>query len=242
MFRLLPRSVSVFCCLVASLAVSACGTVIDGSVHPAADLGTSPPATTTAPVVVPATGLEADLLTRSELAAIVGDTDFREVESYPAPDTTTQGVDPRKCAYRAMVATSVGYMAKGRRAIVGNTNRGSNGRIAAQVVSVWEDHNQPRDVLFTVRLDWALCRDGQQFTVAASDGEDRQSWVAGQISTVDEVRASTVMERQESPEWTCHHILAIHANVAVETMACGEGDTAAQANEIADSILARFPR
>jgi hypothetical protein len=219
-----------------------CGTVVDGSSHPAPDLGTATPATTTTTAaVVPAAGVADQLLKRSELGAILGDTGVSEVESYTGPDTTTQGFEPRDCLYRALVAAGIGYLGKGRQALVGNTNRGMNGRVAAQVISVWENRNQPRDVLDSARRDWALCHDGEQFTVAASGGEGDQYWVAGQISAAGETRASSVIERQEPPERTCHHVFATQANIGVETTACGDGDTAAQANEIADRILARFP-
>ncbi|KUH85692.1 hypothetical protein AU186_23450 [Mycobacterium sp. GA-1999] len=193
-------------------------------------------------MVIPATGVEANLLKRSELEAIVGDTDMTEVESYTGPDTTTQGFEPRECLNRAGVATALGYVGEEDQAIVGNTNQGANGRIAAQVISVWENHHEPRNLLASTARGWALCRDGQPFTVVAPYGERGQYWVAGQISTMGESRVSTVIERQEPPGWTCHHLVAIQANIAVETAACGEGDTAAQASEIADRILARFPR
>ena len=190
---------------------------------------------------MPAAGVADKLLTRSELGAIVDDIDMSEVESYIGPDTTTQGFQPRECLYRALVAAGLGYMGEGRRAMVGNTNRGINGRVAAQVISVWVDRKQPRAVLDSARRDWALCHDGERFTVLTSDGEAGPYWVAGPISAEVETRASSVIERQDPPGRTCQHVFAVQANIGVETIACGEGDTAAQANEIADRILARFP-
>lgn len=232
----------VWCCLIASVAFSGCGTVVDGSSHPAADLGTVTPATTTTTAaVIPVAGVEDKLLKRSELAAIVGDTTMSEVESYTGPPTFTPGFEPSDCRHRARVATALAYEGKDRQAIVGNTNRGAGGRVAAQVISVWENRRQPRDVLDSVQRAWALCHAGEQFTVTGSGGEGDQYWVAGQISAQGETRASSVIERAEPPGRTCHHTVAIQANIAVEARACGEGDTAAQANEIADRILARFP-
>ncbi len=233
----------VLCCLVAGLGLSACGSVVvDGSSYPAADLGTATSAsTTTTPALVPAAGVEDKLLTPSELAAIVGDVDMSEVESYTSPPKLAPGFEPRECEHRARVATALAYQGKGRQATVGNTNRGVNGRVAAQVISVWENRKQARHVVDSVRIGWAFCHADEQFTVAGSGGEPDQYWVAGQISADGETRASSVIERREPSGRTCHSVVAVQANIGVEARACGDGDTAAQANEIVDRILARFP-
>ncbi|WP_165827661.1 sensor domain-containing protein [Mycolicibacterium sp. GF69] len=249
MFRLTallpgPRAARLgFCCLIATSVLSACATTVDGSARSAGVSTAEPSNTPTAPVVVPAAAAEASLLKRHELAAIIGDIDLSEVESYTGPNrSSSDAFEPSDCVHRLEVAKGIGYGADGRRAIAGDTNKGANGRIAAQVISVWENRHQPRGVLGSVRRSWSLCRDGEQFTVAGADGEKEQYWVAGAISGVNENRAGTVAERREPPGWTCHHVFATQANVAVETMACGDGDTAAQADEIADRILARLPR
>ena len=121
--------------------VAGCTTVTGGSTQPADTLGTTMvTTTTTAPALVPAASTTDKLLTRSELAAIVGDTDLTEVESYTEPDVAKQPIKPRECAYRAPVAETIGYLGTGRQAMVGNTNRGApRGRVAAQLITAFEN-------------------------------------------------------------------------------------------------------
>ena len=78
--------------------VASCTTVTGGSTQPADTLGTTMvTTTTTTPALVPAASITDKLLTRSELAAIVGDTDMTEVESYTEPDFAKQPIKPREC-------------------------------------------------------------------------------------------------------------------------------------------------
>jgi hypothetical protein len=222
---------------VATIALAACGDTTVGTARPAADLGK---ATTSAPApsIVPAAGINTKLLNLTQLGAIVGDTDMRPNVSYTEPNTFTSGVDPFGCVPAAVAATSSGYYSKARIAMAGDTNRGTGGQVATQVISVFATRDDPANMLFSFRLDWASCVRKAGFTVT---GDVDQHWTTGTIED-GENRLSITLTRTEPPPRTCHHVVAAQANVAVEAIACGDGDTTKEANEITDTILSKFPK
>jgi hypothetical protein len=218
-----------------------CTMTIGGTATPdSATAEVPPPPTTATPSLVPTASMRDLLLKRSELGEIVGDTDMKEVESFNGPNTDIRGFEPLQCAYRAKVAATLGYASDARQGLLGDTNRGARGNLAAQVVSVFDSRKAPTDVLFIARLDWFSCAEGQMFTVRSSDN-DISHWVAG-ATTVTPTRIATTIRREEPPPRSCHHVLAAQANVVVEAFACGDGDTTAQVNAIADKILAEIPQ
>ena len=66
-------------------------------------------------------------------------------------------------------------------------------------------------------------------------------WFPGK-TTLEETQISTTIQRQEPTPRTCYHVMARQANIVVETMACGDGNTIDHANEIPSRILAKFPQ
>lgn len=120
--------------------------------------------------------------------------------------------------------------------MVGDTNRGARGHVAAQVIAAFGDRDEPAELLAGDKRRWASCPAGQPFTVTGD--ADVTNWVGGDI-IVDEIGTTTV--RQGAEPRTCHHVLASRANLVVEAFACGDGDTTAQANQIVDRILVQFP-
>jgi len=89
--------------------------------------------------------------------------------------------------------------------------------------------------------NWGLCPDHAPFTYDFGHGVSH--WTTGTITANEDTsRISTTAQRQEPPPHTCAHVMAAQANVVVETHACGDGDTLAAANAIADRILAKVPQ
>jgi PknH-like extracellular domain len=226
--------------------VAGCATTLDGTAEPADTLGPNPTTSTTAaPTLVPAAGINDKLLKRSELAGIVGDTDMRQFVTYVKPDdSVVLVVQPSECTYRLFVAGANAYGAGlgGHElvAMAGDGNRGARGQVAYQVISVWQDRVQPVRAVEDIGLDWGLCPDGV-FTLNAPEGQAH--WLTGTvISRAPAPRISTTSQRQEPPPHTCSHVVAAQANVLVETSVCGDGDTMSAANQIADSLLAKFPQ
>ena len=95
--------------------------------------------------------------------------------------------------------------------------------------------------------EWGnYCR--QPFTVTTGSGEPQTLWVRNDTDTDNPdspTRISVSYERQEPTAQTCGHVMASKANIVVETIACGDGDTVTQvtqANEIANQILLKSPQ
>jgi hypothetical protein len=227
---------------VATIALAACGDTTAGTAHPAAD----PVKTTTtsvaapAPSIVPAAGINTKLLSVTQLGVIVGDTDMRPVASYAEPNTFTSGINPVNCVGAAAAATANAYYTKARIAMAGDTNRGTGGQVATQVISVFGSRTDPANLLTSYRLDWASCLRKPSFTTTSDDVD--QHWTASTAQEADVNRLSITLTRTEPPSRTCHHVVATQANVGVEAIACGDGDTTKEANEIVDTILAKIPK
>jgi hypothetical protein len=219
--------------------IAGCSTVINGSPTPAGNPGpiTTAPSTTTS--VVPATAITGKLLTRNELADIIGDTDLKETATYTKPAYISEGIESPDCAQRLLVNNTFSYYGDDRAAMDGNSNTGASGKVAAQVVSIWATAKSAKQMVSISGEYWGICKDGQPFTVTIDNGT--QQWTAGPVAVTDLRITSTVQRQQPTPR-TCSHVMARQVNVVVETSVCaGDGDTTGQANQIADKILAKFP-
>lgn len=93
------------------LAAAGCTTHPDGPVPTASSAPQTASATATAagPPIVAASAIKSMLLKRSELGAIIGDTDVAELFSFTEPNDATTPFDPFPCAYRALAGSSIGY-------------------------------------------------------------------------------------------------------------------------------------
>ncbi|MBV8966938.1 MAG: sensor domain-containing protein [Mycobacteriaceae bacterium] len=220
-------------------AAAACTNPSSGPAKPSA---TPPPATaapTTTASLVPASAITGKLLTRNELAEIIGDTELQEVTSYAKPDYVTEGVDPPECGQRVLVGDSFTYESDQRAAMDGNSNVGAAGKRAGQVVSIWATTKMAKESATMMADDWNSCKENQQFKITADNA--LAQWTAGPV-TVTATRTTTTAQRQQPTPRTCTHITATELNVMVETVVCGtDQDTSGQANQIADRILAKFP-
>jgi hypothetical protein len=220
--------------------IAACSTAITGNPIPAGNPGpvtTAPSATTS---VVPASAITGKLLTRNELAEIIGDTDLKETATYTEPAYITDGVDPPECGERVLVNNTFSYSSNDRAAMDGNGNTGGGGKLAAQVVSIWASAKSAKQMLSITGEDWRSCKDGQPFTLVLNN--TAQQWTAGPVTFTD-LRITSTAQRQQPTPRTCSHVLAAQVNVVAEASVCaGDGDTNGQANQIADKILAKFAR
>lgn len=225
------------------LALAGCTTTVDGSASTVTGLATTKTSatatttTTTTPPLVAPTSIEGKLLTLDELGEIADDTDMQVKQSYSEPDSGKKPVDPILCSYRIAFATSPAYFNSDRLAMAGESDRGASGNVAAQMITVYADRTVPGQVLSAATSEWTGCKADQPFTVSGGGGH----WIPDEL-TVEDTRIGTTMTRQEKPPRSCHHVMASQANVIVETFACDAGDTAEQANEIADKILAKLPK
>jgi hypothetical protein len=228
--------------LLTCLAVAGCTTTTGGSARPAENPWPSTTApTTTTPALVPAAGISDKLLKRSELASILADTDLKEVKNYNKIDTDTLGFEPPVCAARVLAGNTFAYYGTGRVAVAGDWNRGARNQMASQLITVWENRKEPKTVVAQSGQEWTSCPQGKPFAVKG-ENNTQTNWVPGPVTTESETRVSSSVQRQELPQRACHHVIASQANIVVETIACGDGDVAAQANEIANRLLAKFPQ
>jgi hypothetical protein len=173
--------------------LAACGSTTGGTakstenqVPPTSVLGT-----TTS--VVPATAIAGKLLTRNELADIIGDSDLNETATYTKPDMITEGIDPLECGERVLADNTESYYDDQRAAMDGNSNVGAGGKRAAQVVSIWTAAKNAKEMIAMSGTYWGTCKDGQTFTVTADNGT--QQWVAGPV-TVTASRITSTVQRQ----------------------------------------------
>jgi hypothetical protein len=223
------------------LLMSGCADVIDGSAVPGETPGA---ATTTAtaptPTLVPTASLSSLLLKRSELADLVADTDMAQYQDITAamPDGDVK-LEPFECRGPAVMGEN-GLSLPSVQGVAGNSNRGAHDVSASQLVAVYTNRGDAASSVDFALGAWKLCNDGQGFTVDLGD-KGIQHWTAGPI-TGAKTRFEATIARREPPPRTCHHVMTAQANVLVETMVCGDGDTTAQANAITDRILAKVPQ
>jgi hypothetical protein len=222
------------------LLMSGCADVIDGTAIPGETPGAATTTTTApTPTLVPTASLSSLLLKRSELGDIVGDTDMTQGLDITAPMPEEDAkLDPFECRARALIGEE-GISLPSMQGVAGNIDRGARGVSASQLVAVFTNRNDAADGPDFALGQWKECNDGQVYTVDLGD-KGIQHWTAGPI-TGPKTRIETTSTRQEPPPRTCHHVLTAQANVVVEIIVCGDGDTTAQANEITDRILTKVP-
>lgn len=230
--------------ITACLAVAGCAATGDTAKPTDQLTSTNTPATTATPAPVPVAGINEKLLTPTELADIVGDTDMKPGQ-IEGPSVQTQGFDPPDCAALAGIGATFSYWAPGLAKMAGNVNFGARNQMAAQLISVWQDPSQPKIVVDQSAYEWGYCPLDKLFTVPAMGDVAPTHWVPSSYPPDSESRVGIAVQRRESPPRTCYHVMASQANLVVEAMACGDGDAAQQAghaNEIASRILAKFPQ
>jgi hypothetical protein len=92
---------------------------------------------------------------------------------------------------------------------------------------------------------FGYCAAGEVFSTTI--GAVTQHWTAGPVTTdatgpiSAATRAGGGAQRQEVPPRTCYHATVARANIVVESVVCGDGDSEGQANVIIDRIAAKFP-
>jgi hypothetical protein len=219
------------------MTASACSGTTAGTAQRANDTTTAA-TTSTAATVVPTVGIKGKLLSLAQLGAVVGDTDMKQLAAYTEPDVDTSGLDPFDCRAAMLAATSSGYFQKTRQAMIGDTDRGAGGWAAAQVISVFASRDDPAEFLNATTRNWASCLRQGAVTLT---GPPTQHWTPRQLEQGN-ARIALTITRQEPPPRTCHHVVAAQANIAVEAVVCGDGDTATPANQIVDALLAKFPK
>jgi len=195
-----------------------------------------------APALVAAAAAKPALLKRSELGEIIGDTDLRQVQSHTKPWQSGEGADPRDCAPRLLFNEAVA--AYGYQLAVGDTNRGARGQIAQQLITVFDNRDQPAKVVGDLARTFGYCAAGEPFSTTV--GDVTQHWMPGPVTSdatgplSDATRAGAGAQRQEPPPRNCYHATVARANVVVESIVCGDGDSEGQANAIIDRIAAKF--
>jgi hypothetical protein len=235
------------------LAVLGVGSIVLGcsdgtgaTTQPAQTTESAPSVTSAAPptpALVAASAAKGALLKRSELGEIIGDTDLRQVQSHTKPWQSSDGVDPRDCAPRLLFNQAVA--AGGYQLAVGDTNRGARGQVAQQLITVFANRDQPARVVGDFARMFGYCAAGAPFSTTI--GSVTQHWMPGPVTSdatgpvSDATRAGAGAQRQEAPARNCYHATVVRANVVVESVVCGDGDSAGQANVIIDRIAAKFP-
>jgi PknH-like extracellular domain len=141
--------------------VAACTTTVDGAAKPGPR--TAPPASapTITASLVPASAIGGKLLTRNELAAIIGDTDLQETAAYTKPEYITEGIEPPECGQRVLANNTFTSDSEQRAAMAGNSNAGAAGKRAAQVVSIWASPKDAKQMVAISGEDWGTCKEGQ---------------------------------------------------------------------------------
>jgi hypothetical protein len=222
------------------LLVSGCADVIDGTAAPGETPGAATTTTTApTPTLVPTASIASLLLKRSELGDIVGDTDMTQGLDITAPMPSEDvKLEPGECRGHALIGEN-GLSLPSVQGVAGNINRGARGVSVSQLVAVYTNRGDAASSPEFALGMWKLCNDGQVYTIDLGDS-GIQHWTAGPI-TGPKTRIETTATRQEPPPRTCHHVMTAQANVVVETIVCGDGDTTAQANAIVDRILVKVP-
>jgi hypothetical protein len=197
-----------------------------------------PPALVTAPVA------QAALLKTAEMAQIVGDTDMRPLAEFTHPWDLTTGVEPGVCASRLLFSQAIAAIKY--QAVSGNRIKGARGQIVSQLITVFVDKQRPAAVVAEFVKMFGYCPAGQTFST--TDGKVTQHWMPTDIrsegvdrSVMIASRAGAGADREEAPLRGCYHAGLARANVTVESIVCGDGDSAGMANTVIDGIAAKLP-
>ncbi|KUI45904.1 hypothetical protein AU198_18065 [Mycobacterium sp. GA-1199] len=232
----------------AVVVLAGCSATVDGdagraeSPVPTTQSAPATPSTTSAtptPTLVPAAAGGDLLLKRSELGAIIGDTDLVETQAYTQAQRSNVDIEPWACRSRAL-AGETGVWAK-KPTVVGNANRGTHGQAVTQMVAVFEnraDITGQGEAMWIIEHEWRNCPDGDIFFIELGP-DNVQRWVPYPVTTGPD-RIGTTFQRDGLPR-NCHHVVAHRANVLVDVVVCTDGDSTAPANTLTDRILAKVP-
>jgi hypothetical protein len=233
---------AVAVCVVAT----GCTTTIFGSARPAADLktaktSTSTPAPTSSsvPGVPPNEGKKL-LLAPAEVERIVGDTGMGNPIVISEPGKSDVGVVPMDCTAIGLPGRAF-FINAGRTGYDGQAVKAAGGTSVGQLVATFETPDSARSALGVEKLGWERCPEGQPYTVLGDSADQIRHWVPGPVVAPTDDRLTVSVTREEAPVRTCFHILTRKSNAVVESIVCGSGDTTAQANQLADQILAKIP-
>jgi hypothetical protein len=236
--------------LAAGLIVAGCSNGSGGYAAPAQPTSPSsntPTPTNTAPPtpkLITATAAHDALLKRTQLGEIIGDSDMRQTNQYTRPWVSSEGVEPPDCALRLLFNQAAA--AGNYQSAIGDNNRGAAGNTVAQLITVFDNREQPAKVVGDFARMFGYCADQQLFRTTS--GDVTQHWTAiGSTSDAkdplsDATRAGGGAQRQEAPPRNCYHAVVAQANGVVEALVCGPGDAAAQANEIVKRITEKLPQ
>ncbi|MFV8142150.1 sensor domain-containing protein [Mycolicibacterium senegalense] len=245
------------------LLLAGCSTAVDGQAKKAPEVDEQPSATTGPTTPPPPTASTPDLaraalLKRSELGAIVGDTDVRQELAFDKPDQSPAGIEPPQCAVRALFQQS--RAAYDYLVAMGDQNTGARGQSVSQLIQVfpvtnkaWREPNRhARRVAsdIVVKFNHEQCREGTVATITV-DGKT-QHWTAGPVTSENPAALTDTMQEttrggagmdrvQGGRPRSCYHSVLARANAVVESVVCGDGDSQAQANQIIDRIAAKLP-
>ena len=95
-----------------------------------------------------------------------------------------------------------------------------------------------KKLIDAMAADWSSCIRKGAITMT---GPPDQHWTPGPLERGDARIAMTVTRADPPPPRSCHHVLAAQANVVVDALVCGAGDTVAPANQLVAALLAKFP-
>jgi hypothetical protein len=215
------------------------------STRPAVRSATPPPrASATPPSAAPRPPLTVAqlrplLLKRSELAAIMGDTDMTQMQAFTEPHYNDVTIAPAGCrAVAAPAETAV--WTPDTAALVGDANRGANGRAATQVVALMTSADVAAEAVTGIARSWqGQCPTGQPFTMTLEEGP--VTWTPAPVRTAGPPPRISVSFTRTDPDRFCTHAYTADNNVLIEALACGPADTAAQADSILDRIAAQVP-
>lgn len=229
-----------------AVALVGCGTsTTDGVTEQRSTAAVSPTSSTPPPpAFVTAPAAQSALLKTAEMAQIVGDTDMRPLSEFTHPWEPTTGVEPSLCAPRLLFNQAIA--AAKYQAVSGNRIKGKRGQIVGQLVTVFVDKARPRVVVAGFFNAFGYCNAGQPFTTSV--GDVTQHWMPTAVmsegldrSGRTASRAGAGADRQEEPLRNCYHATLAKANVTVESIVCGDGDSVGMANTVIDRIAAKFP-
>lgn len=196
------------------------------------------------PVLVTAPAAQDALLKSAELAQIVGDTEMRPLKDYTHPSESSKGVEPGSCAPRLLFNEAVA--AAKYQSVSGNNSKGARGQTAAQLITVFVDQAQPRAVVAALSRMFGYCPAGQPFSTTV--GDITQHWMPTAVTNegmdrwgTTASRAGAGADRQDASSRHCYHAALARANVTVESIVCGDGDSASMANAVIDRIASKLP-
>lgn len=207
-------------------------------------IGSPPSSTPPPPAFVTAPAAHAALLKTADLAQIVGDTEMRPLAEFTHPWEPSTGVEPASCAPRLLFNQAIG--ANKYQAVSGNRIKGARGQIVAQLITVFVDKDRPGAVVADFVKMFGYCPAQQAFST--TDGRVTQHWMPTEVRSEGLDRSGTIAsragagaDREEAPLRGCYHAALAKANVTVEAIVCGDGDSAGMANTVIDRIAAKFP-